>query len=290
MGRQGRRGHRIRPWAIAAAILTVGAVLPTSASAFPGNETRFCKGQPVAGFLKQLERLPDLPEPDEFERLGPWAPGSVYLSGAGQIQTGPTSVGWGLRYGILARRLDWLVSTEMTRVNSKGTPVGSTETKQVEVGRPGRNAFTDLTFSVPDDPAIYKVEISFRNAGGRLLGRFGKYFRVMEPRSNVRLKLTATTYKPGDTIHARVENLGTGQVSYGVPYSIQVFDGAAWLRAPQSPAGPWIMPLLLTPPGRSGSCNSFRIPADTPAGRYRFVKPLQSPRTSITAEFSVLSS
>jgi Bacterial Ig-like domain len=289
MGRQGRRRHLLRAWAIAAAILAVGVALPTTASAFPWNETPFCEGQPVAGFLKQLERLPDLHEPDEFERLGPWAPGSVYLSGAAPIQTGPTSVGWALRYGILPRRLDWLVSVEMTRVSLKGTPVGGTQTKQVKIGRPGRNAFTDLSFSVPDDPAIYKVEIFFRNAGGRLLGRFGKYFRVMEPRSNVRLKLTSTSYKPGERIYARVENLGTEQVSYGVPYSIQVFDGTTWMRAPQSPAGPWIMPLWLSAPGRSGSCNSFGIPADMPVGRYRFVKPLDSPRTTITAEFDLTS-
>ena len=288
MGRQGRRRHRLRPWTIAAAILAVGAALPTTASAFPWNETPFCEGQPVAGFLKQLERMPRLREPDDFERLGPWAPRSVYLSGAGEIQTGPTSVGWALRYGILARRLDWLVSAEMTQVNLKGMPVGDTKTKQVEVGRPGRNAYSDLTFSVPDDPAIYKVELSFQNAAGKLLGRFGRYFRVMEPRSAVRLTLTSTSVKSGDRVYARVENLGTEHVSYGVPYSIQMFDGAAWVKAPQSPGGPWIMPLWLSPPGRSGSCNSFRIPTDMPAGRYRFVKPLQSPRKSIAAEFELV--
>jgi hypothetical protein len=262
--------------------------LPVPASAFAWNSTPFCKGQPVASFLKQLEHLPSLREPAEFERLGPWAPRTVYLSGAGAIQTGPTSVGWALRYGILPRRLDWLVSAQMTQVDPSGMPVGSSRTKQLKVGRPGQNAFGDLSFAVPVDPATYRVEVDFRNAGGKLLGRFGRYFRVMQPRSNVRLRLNASTYKPRGRLHARVENLGTEHVTYGVPYSIQWFDGESWLRAPQGPTGPWIMPLWASAPGRSGNCNSFGIPADMPTGRYRVVKRLSSPQTTLTAEFDVV--
>lgn len=287
MGRQGER-PRLRAWVVASAIAAAGAALPSSAVALPWNSTPFCQGQPVAGFLKQLDRLPPVRDPEEFERLGPWAPRSVYLSGSETIQTGPASVGWGLRYGILPRRLDWLVTAEMTPVNLGGMPVGPTQTKQIKVGRPGRNAFGDLSFSVSDDPAIYRVDISFRNAGGKVLGRFGKYFRIMETQSNVRLKLSATSYQPGGKLSARVENLGTEHVSYEVPYSIQLFDGQFWVRAPQSPSGPWIMPLWISPPGRSGSCNSFWIPPDMPPGKYRVVKRLQTPKRTLTAEFDLV--
>ena len=265
-----------------------GAALPSTAVAFPWNSTPFCEGKPVTGFLKQLDRMPSLRDPTEFERLGPWAPRSVYLSGSETIQTGPASVGWALRYGILPRRLDWLVTAKMTEVNSRGMPVSRSRTKQTKVGRPGQNAFGDLSFAVSDDPAIHRVDIYFRNPGGKLLGRFGKYFRIMEPQSNVRLKLSATTYQPGDKLYARVENLGTEHVTYGVPYSIQWFDGESWLKAPQSPSGPWIMPLWASPPGRSGNCNSFVIPADMPLGKYRVAKHLQDPQTTLTAEFDLV--
>lgn len=177
----------------------------------------------------------------------------------------------------------------MAEVSLGGMPVSRSRTKQLKVGRPGPNAFGDLSFAVPDDPAIYTVEISFRNAGGKLLGRFGKYFRVMKAQSNVRLKLNASTYKAGDKLYARVENLGTEYVAYGVPYSIQRFDGESWLKAPQSPSGPWIMPLWVSPPGRSGHCNSFGIPADMPLGRYRVVKRLKDPQRTLTAEFDLAS-
>ena len=65
-------------------------------------------------------------------------------------------------------------------------------------------------------------------------------------------------------------------------------DGTAWQRAPEGPTGPWIMPLWISRPGRSGLCNTFGIPADMPPGRYRVTKRLSSPPTSVAAEFNLV--
>jgi len=186
----------------------------------------------------------------------------------------------------------------MTRIGVDGSIFGKAKTKRVEIGRPRNGAFDDLFFSVSAEPALYRVDIVFRNRTGKRLGAYGQYFRVVSPLQDARLRLNATSYRPGETVYARVENFGTELVTYGVSYSIERYNGTSWGEAPESPNGPWILPLLFSQPGTSGRCSGFSIPTEMTPGRYRFAKPAdyaghsgsgprREVRVLLTAEFDV---
>jgi len=116
----------------------------------------------------------------------------------------------------------------------------------------------------------------------------------MRPISRARLATNRQSYRAESTVFARVENYGTVAVGYGVPYSIEHLEGESWVEAPESPKGPWILPLLLNPPGFSGRCNGFLVPPEMAAGNYRVVKEVMfgllrpAVRKTLTAEFQVI--
>ena len=185
----------------------------------------------------------------------------------------------------------------MTRVRANGAPVGRERVRRRTLVRP-REGMIDLSFPVSARPALYRVEISFENKSGKRLGRYGRYFRVVPIVRRARLGIESGTYLAGETVYARVENYGTIFVTFGVPYSVERYDGSTWARAPESPKGPWILPLLLAQSGYTGECLGFRSPVSMPPGLYRIVKGVEYPRVkphghesraTLTAEFEVVS-
>ncbi len=153
------------------------------------------------------------------------------------------------------------------------------------------------SFTVGPKPSAYRLTLVFRTKSDKRLGSLGRYFRVAAPTANRRLELNASSYRPEQTVFARVENFGTTPTRYGVPYEVERLSGDQWSRAPESPKGPWILPILISNPGRSGKCFSFWIPPKMPPGHYRIVKVVDrafNPPTrslgseTLTAEFEIL--
>jgi hypothetical protein len=282
---------------VAAAVIGFTAVW-TPASALGASEPRpFCNGVVVRDYLKPLKRLPALRKPPAELHL-PFGPRAVQLLSSNPLQVGAGEIGFSLAYDALPRRLDWLVTAKLTQISAGGDAFGKLETRQVKVERPSRGTFDDFFFTVSAEPALYRIEIVFRNKSNRKLGAYGEYFRVVPSRQDARLRLNATSYRPEKTVYARIENLGTVLVTYGVPYSIEWYDGSSWVKAPESPKGPWILPLLFSQPGTSGNCFGFTIPAEMAPGLYRFVKSVNYSTESrragrrapvtLTAKFEVL--
>jgi hypothetical protein len=113
----------------------------------------------------------------------------------------------------------------------------------------------------------------------------------------VRISLSATALRPGETVSARVENHGTGGVGLESRYSIEVYEGAAWIRSPISPLSPDPLVGLAAGPGGAATYWSFPIPAEAPPSLYRLVgevihfwdPPKLRPREIVlTPEFSIL--
>jgi hypothetical protein len=252
----------------------------------------FCEFQQLRNFLAPLERMPKLHQPSAIGQIG-FGPGSLRLRSAPSMVVGEGEVGATLavaqRQGL---RLPWTATATLVEVNGNGRPIGKPRRLVRRVGWLKPFKGDRLRFAVPGKPAFYRVTVTLRGASEQLLGRFGFYHRVVATVARVRLSLNAPAYRPESIVFARVENRGTVPAYYGVPYSIERLEGQSWVEAPESPDGPWILPIWASPPGFSGPCNGFWIPPSMPPGRYRMVKPLgvgkSEEDTILTAEFDLV--
>lgn len=109
---------------------------------------------------------------------------------------------------------------------------------------------------------------------------YGRQFCEPEPLAagdggpEVGLAVERASVAAGGTAFARVENRSAKQIEFGVEFHVQRLVRGQWHRAPGAPHGPWIQIALMLPAGQSGSCMRYRVPADAPPGRYRFVRGL----------------
>jgi hypothetical protein len=279
--------------AIVVAVLGIGTA---SAAVVYEPQPPFCEEQVVHDYLAPLERLPTLPSPPVSGQLGVGPP-SLRIKALPALVVGKGLVGYKLNLRLKAKavHLRWRAITTLSRVDWHGDEVEAIARTDRRLGTIKAGQGAGVQFELDGVPAPYRVLTVIRNEAGKPLDRYGFYFRLVPAKDSARLALNASSYRPGQTVFMRVENLGTGSVTYGVPYSIEQLQGTTWSLAPQSPRGPWILPLLYSAPGKSGRCGEFRIPSDMPAGHYRAVKGItlglvQRPEdlTYRTAEFDVL--
>jgi hypothetical protein len=286
-----------RAWVCAAAAALLSLALVPRAGAVTYEPTpSFCEPSLLRDYLAPLERMPKLRWPPT-EGVPVFGSGNVTLSSVQQLVVGGGTVGFSLRlrnYNHPAHPR-WELSATFSRVDWRGRTRDVIDRTTIPVSEVSRDSEPGAEFDLADRPAAYRLTIVARTPSGRRLGRYGAYFRVVPETRHARLGLNATTYRPEQTVFARVENRGTAIATYGVPYSIERFDGSAWATAPESPKGPWILPLLLSPPGGTGRCDSFWIPPTMPPGEYRVVKRVNfgwpernQPDTTLTAGFQIL--
>jgi hypothetical protein len=158
---------------------------------------------------------------------------------------------------------------------------------------------------------VYRLEISFRNKAGALLGRFGEYVRVLRRTGSEgrRLALNKTSFLPGEAVVAHAEELGVGWIEVNDTYTIEVHDGSTWARAPITPKGVSLLIGTIVGPGEATSvsrfnpaksCWAFAIPPGASPGLYRFVidgvsmkvdgrRLFRGPPLSLSAEFQILA-
>jgi hypothetical protein len=257
-----------------AAALIVGAV-PTSAAA------RFCEGGVIHDYTKPLKQMPEIRRPPLNEHL-PFGPARVFLGqiGPGPLLIGGGEVGFGLSFSPfypghhLSPSLNWGVVIRVARVDRWGRTtevVGLLEKQVTRLRSTDEQPSGDLALSPRlSKPALYRVEITISDADGKRLGRYGEYLRVLRPSLDAGISLNKTSFYPGETVVATLENPGTDALFYGLGYGIEGFDGSSWGRAPISPSGPVPAIGLGTGPGEKSSCWNFPIPANAAAGLYRF--------------------
>lgn len=252
---------------------------PAASSAAPAYEPEppsFCRETVIRDYLARLERMPKLHSPPANGRIG-FGSAGVVLTPYPSLVVGEGTVGYTLkpRSDGSAAHPRWEVTTTLSRINGRGRAVETLNrsTRRVTNIRPWKDAGVEL--DVEGKRALYRMTIVFHNLAGRELGGYGFYFRVVAPTENARLGLSASSYRHGQTVFGRVENLGTMLTVYGGPYSIERLEGSAWTRAPESPRGPWLAIAYFSPPGKAGPCSSFNIAPSMPPGRYRMVKRVE---------------
>jgi hypothetical protein len=292
MGGQGAQLRRRT--LLVASVLAMLIATPAIADADP-----FCETSVVRNYRKPLEGMPPLHSSPLGERLS-FGPRNVFFGRTGPwpLVVGSAEIGFHLSYASITKHntgppLHWLVTAKLAQVDLSGLVRDVIDWKRVD----GLELSDRISFSFqpPSKPALYRIEVVFRNKSRKKLGRFGEYFRVMRPTLDAGLSLNGASFRPGETVSARLENYGTEALSYGLHYSIEAFDGSAWARSPISPSGPVVAIGLATGPGEAASCWDFRIPPDAPPGLYRFVWSGESYRNrftgfrplTLTAEFQI---
>jgi hypothetical protein len=292
--------------ATAAACLALAALLPAGAAAAICDE-----GPPARDYARPLKRLPHMPAGPRDEHL-PFAPARVFFNHSlgGPLFVGGGQVGYSLSFSpwtegnAWSPLLNWTVEARYVRVDRRGRPLrlmgrAVHEVKRLRADEVGGQRSHALEFLFgAGRPGLYRLEITFEGAGGRRLGRYGEYLRVLRPVTDVRLRLDRATAAPGERIEAWLENYGTTSIFTGLYRSIQYFDGSSWVLAPGGAPGPTLAIGIGVGPGASLGCWGFTIPADEPEGLYRFVieadaewgtrlrarKPLD-----VSAEFAIVS-
>ena len=289
-------------------LIALGVLLMGLWAATSSAEADFCETEVLHDYRKPLKRLPAVPAPPLDERLD-FAPARTYLGSFsnGPLQVGPGKRGFSLGYSPYeqspppSRRLDWQITSRLVMVDRSGSPIGRPRQIEKQVKRlwPDDENHHRLAFAfeVPGKPALYRLEIVFKNKGGKRLARFGEHFRVLRPSLNLDFFLNGTSFRRGETVQAWLVNRGVTFLSFGLGKRIEYWNGTSWTFPPvKFPGGPVLAIGLNLGPGERTTCWSTAIPADAMPGTYRFVtdvdrsvNPVGYPATPLdaSAEFTV---
>lgn len=263
---------RRRSIVFAACALTAVVVLPGApALAAFGSSSPFCAPTILHDYLKPVKTMP--PQHGTVELVG-FGPKNVTVGGfyeTEELLTGGGKVNVSVAYPRSTEHNDWVVTVKLASVDRQGDVEQLIGSFQRPIGEEGSPSSQYFSFHLAARPRIYRVQLTVRDRKGGILGRFGKYIRVLPAVPDTEFLLSAATYHRGEVVLGRVENYGTTWVSYGVEYRIERFDGEAWLPAPESPKE-FIQPEIGTGPGTAGICLEFPIPPTLPSGHYRMVK------------------
>jgi hypothetical protein len=265
---------------VALAALTLAAAAPAiGAVSYETAPTAFCRPTLLRDYLAPLDRLPKLHSPGPSGKLG-FGPPSIRLRPLPSLLVGGGTIGYKLflAQGAVAQHPNWTVVTKLERVNWRGRTAETHSYARRHVTTVSRSQGAGVEFRVNRYAFPYRLTIVFRNQAGKELGEYSFYFRVVDATANARLGLSSPSYRPGSTVFSRIENFGSSPVTYGAPYAIERLEGTAWVKAPESPKGPWILPLYWTLAGMTErGCHGFWIPPTMPLGRYRISKEAQFP-------------
>jgi hypothetical protein len=264
--------------AIAALALFIAA--PTmGAVTYETAPSAFCRATVLRDYLAPLDRLPKPHSPGPSGRLG-FGPKSIRIQPLPSLLVGGGTIGYKLflAKGAPAQHPNWTVVTKLERVNWRGRPAETHNHTRRHVTTVSRSHEAGVEFRVNRYAFPYLLTVLFRNQAGKDLGEYSFYFRVVDATANARFGFSAPSYRPGSTVFARIENLGSSEVSYGAAYNIERLAGTTWAKTPESPSGPIPARLYITGTGMTqDGCSSFWIPPTMPPGHYRISNEAQFP-------------
>lgn len=215
--------------------------------------------------------------------------------------SGPTADGRAIGFRLAdivinqRRRLNWIVKTTLVKVNATGERVKMLDrkvdhiaTRNFEDGPYGRQQF-----HVSMKLANYRVDITFEKRSGENLGSYSEYFRVMKPRYQAVMTLSDEDAVPGQTIQARIENLGTEPVKAEKKLAVETYDGQRWSKlAIVYEKGKRAEGRVNVFGGETGPCFTYKVPVELSSGRYRVTEGIrrslrQGQQTQASASFQV---
>jgi hypothetical protein len=232
-----------------------------------------CTDSSVHDYLSPIRRIKDLPEVPQSGRL-PFAPRHVSLRLLEDgLRVGPGVVGFALvdRAVDRERQLNWEVTAALLRVDRSGRNLGLVRVRKWNLGKVDLHAGDGLLrLYVGGRPSYYRIDLSITRRGGRSLGTYAEYVRVVRPTMDVRLALSHQSVARGQSILARVENRGTEAVAPQSRLHLERFDGQHWQTVASylTPGVRSRVRAILTA-GQAGRCVEIRIPLEQEDGLYR---------------------
>lgn len=282
---------------VVAGIALALALSAVPAAAAAGTVNPFC-GQPVLrDFTAPLDGLPPVTEPPESGML-PFAPEGVVLNAGGPSERHLVLVGYHPYYALdkitaPSVRLGWSVKVTVSRIeNGVTSPIAPEATTVIGDLGPAQSTQV-IAAAAPSEAGSYRVDMTFLDESGHLLGSYAGYLQAQDPRFEARLGIDRRKIKPGGKLRVRIENLGTTMIGYGYPYGLQRRKRGSWIAVP---TGPFLLPLLGLPAGEAGECQVIRLAPNAPPGPYRISKsvsgfpgPVGPERAVVRARFRVSS-
>jgi hypothetical protein len=271
-----RRIYPRRKWNLMFVVLVLalfGALLTPTACWSDASPQRFCKRE-EGRYVETLRRMPRVHLLPGSGRL-PFAASSAHFSAI----THPVVVGGGqIGYGFSSeddeggQSIGWTFRGRVVPVDGRGQAIRNAPIAERMTRSHGDLSDLQLRFNLSSQPALYKVELTFRNRAGHLLGKYGEYVRVVKRTVNVAMRLSDSVFSPEQTLYMRVANLGTVTVHSGPEFVLEHLLGGRWTTDPASPQDVWRTSLQVLFAGESSHCQEFEIPMSQPAGLYRLSK------------------
>lgn len=186
-------------------------------------------------------------------------------------------------------RLGWQIALVTARVNNNGETLKVLSSYQRRLGSVSEAAFNRLSLHamLPHHEGFYRLSLVFRRQDGSVLGRYGKYLRILRPKASVDLVARPLTVSGGSAIYLQVVNTGTSHISFGEPFTIERYLDSGWTLAPVA-VGPWHRIRLGLDGGMAGRCQRFIVPEGMSTGLYRFSKAIATPSMNASAAFEVV--
>lgn len=254
----------------ATATLLAAAVLASLAVAGPAaaaeGEPAYCERHTLHDYLAPLAKMPKLRELPYRRIAEPLFRGvRIGASGPSLSVGGNSSAGYQFQWD---KNPHWDITLNLAQVNADGSVRVWMGERRVRTSTLGQALIVEPHLVLPGRLGFYRTTLVIRSESGRRIAKFGNYFRVVKPTTNMHFVPQAKTYRPGQTVYARLENRGLAFALYGEEFEVEGLQGEAWGPVPAAP-GPYGTGLQFVAPGTTGHCLNFPIPAGFPAGRYR---------------------
>jgi hypothetical protein len=257
--------------ALLAALTSATFAAPPRAAAATG-EPAFCESETLHDYLTPLKRMPKLRERPYRRRAEPFFHGVRIGASGPSLAVGAGSAGYQFQFPIEGKGPDWNVTVNLAQVNARGAVVVRMGERRFRSAALGEAAVVEPHFGLPETPGFYRTIAVIRSSSGRKVAKFGNYYRVVKPKIDMRFVTDATSYRPGETVFARLENPGAAFALYGEEFKVEGLQGETWGPVPAAP-GPYGIGLQYVAPGTTSRyCLPFPIPATMPPGRYRLAQ------------------
>jgi len=259
--------------ALLAAMALVSVAAPGRAAAAEGQPA-FCESRTLHDYLAPLKRLPKLRELPYRRRAEPFFRGVRIGASGPSLAVGGGSAGYQFQFPLQASKDPrWDVTVNLAQVNAKGIVVLRLGERRFRSAAAIPGGVPEPHFGLPERPGFYRTTLVIRSSStGRKVARFGNYYRLVKPKIDMRFVTEAASYRPGETVFARLENPGAAFALYGEGFKVEGLQGESWGPVPAAP-GPYATGLQYVAPGTTSRyCLPFPIPPAMPPGRYRLAQ------------------
>ncbi|HEX8690325.1 MAG TPA: hypothetical protein VF729_08785 [Solirubrobacterales bacterium] len=248
-------------------------------------------------FAKPFEGMPSEKPPPEGEL--PFGPRNLSMFRLGWERVVLLDSNLGYRFGAKGAEseartlhLNWRVAARLLAVDASGRVKRQAGEIQRRLGDVKDMDLLEFAFPA-NRRGLYRFDLFFRDLRGRRLGAYREYFRVVPRSVELDLVLDAAAVHPGESVRARVRNLGTVDAIVPSRYLVSGFAGGSWVPIGEAIApgfalseGPWWVA-----GGESSWCAEYTLPPGAAPGTYRVSTSAQvfgtRQRRSLAASFEV---